>query len=187
MTAPPPEPDHEQEWPEQPPIGAPIQDPVPEELQHQQAMTPYGTPAPGEVAPYQTFAAVRPGVSGVILSIKRPNTGAGLARLRVQIGDRLIPAEDGTVFVTLPPGRHTVTFARVGTKDTRNITIDVPPGRATPLYYAMPYWVGASSALSPTPVETPGVGSFAAFIVATLGGVLLFVAVILALGFLAVA
>lgn len=165
MTATPPGP-ADRDWPQQPAGQSPIQDPAPVEPRHPM---PYGSPPAEQLAMYQTFAGVRQGISGIALSIKRPGTGAGRAGLRIQINDRLIPAEDGQVFVTVPPGRHAVIFDRTGTRDRKVITVDVPPGQAVPLYYSMPLWVGASGAVSHAPVDTPGVGSFVALIVGMLG------------------
>lgn len=174
-----PEPGAQEQWPHQPYGSGPIQDPVPAELQQQRATSPYGSPAPQQVAPYETFATVRPGLSGISLSINRPGTGAGLARVRVQIDDRIVPADDGDAFVTVPPGRHTVSIHRAGTKDTQSIEVDVPPGRAAPVYYSMPFWIAANGALGLQPVKTPGVGSFWVFVIALVGGVLLFVTIML--------
>lgn len=177
-----PEPGAQEQWPQQPYGSGPIQDPVPPELQQQQSLSPYGSPAPEQVAPYQTFATVKPGLSGITLSLNRPATGAGMARLRVQIDDRIVPAEDD-VFVTLPPGRHTVSVHRVGSKDTQSIEVDVPAGHAAPVYYAMPFWIGANGALALQPVDSPGVGSFWGFVIALVGGLLLFCIIMLAIVF----
>lgn len=180
MTAPTPDPQHEQEWPGLPESSGPIQDPVPQEMAPG-SLAPYEDPASEQVEPYQTFAAVRRGVSGIKLAIKRPNANGGIAGLRVQIDDRLIPADDGDAFVTLPPGRHTVSIERIGAKDTKTVTVDVPPGRAVAVHYAMPFWIGASPVLSLEPVETPGKRSFVVFLVAMIVGVLLICAVAFAI------
>ncbi|MFW6600493.1 hypothetical protein ACQBAU_00140 [Propionibacteriaceae bacterium Y2011] len=168
MTSTPPQPGPAGEpWPERRNARSEIQDPVPAELQQG---NPYGT-APDQLAPYQTLARVVPGATGVALTIHRGNTPISQMGVRIEVDNRLIPAEAGTTFVTLPPGRHTFTFSRTNTTEVRTQVVDVPAGQAVPLYYSMPTTVFQSAKLSTTPLQPQSMASTALVITALVVGI----------------